>query len=74
MFQLIRRGGNLATVSVCLGVVSGLAITIGPQEVAAQSNLRPTVSVTSPTTGAIYSAGAPIPFSVAASDPDGTIT
>ena len=74
MFQLIRRGGNLATVSVCLGVVSGLAITIGPQEAAAQSNLRPTVSVTSPTNGAIYSAGAPIPFSVAASDPDGTIT
>ncbi len=74
MFQHIRRGGHLATVSVCLAVLLGAAVTMWANEAGAQSNLRPTVSVTSPTNGAIYSAGAPIPFSVTASDPDGTIT
>ena len=74
MFQFVWRGGYLATVSVCLAVLLGVAITMRPQEAAAQSNLRPTVSVTSPSNGAIYPAGAAIPFTVAASDPDGTIT
>jgi len=74
VFQFVWRGGYLATVSVCLAVLLGVAITMRPQEAAAQSNLRPTVSVTSPSNGAIYPAGAAIPFTVAASDPDGTIT
>jgi Big-like domain-containing protein len=37
-------------------------------------NQPPSLSVTSPAIGAIYSVGATIPFSVTASDPDGTIT
>jgi len=37
-------------------------------------NQPPSVSVTSPASGASYPAGAPITFSVAASDPDGTVT
>ena len=70
MFQLARRGGCLAKVFVCLAIFLGVAITMSPQEAAAQGN-RPTVSVTSPADGATYPAGATIPFSATASDRDG---
>ena len=71
MFPLVRRGGSLAKVFVCLAVLFGVAITMRPQEAAAQSNRFPTVSVTSPADGATYPAGATVPFSATASDRDG---
>ena len=72
MLHLIRRGSHLATVSVWFGVLLG--VTMISQEAAAETNVRPTVSITSPANGASYAAGATIPFAATASDSDGTIT
>jgi len=71
VFHLMRRGDCLATVFVCLAIFLGAAITMSPQEAAAQSNRFPTVSVTSPANGATYAVGAAVPFSATASDRDG---
>ena len=69
MSHPISRGDvRLATIIVCLGVY--LVVAIPTRAEAAP----PTVQVTSPANGAVYPAGATIPFSVTASDADGTIT
>jgi hypothetical protein len=67
--QSMPRGGRLATIVVCLGVVFGLAFTTQ-----AEASEPPSVWITSPLTGASYGAGATVTFSAAAYDVDGSIT
>ena len=58
MSQSMPRGGRLATIVVCLGVVFGLAFTTQ-----AEASEPPSVWITSPLTGASYGAGATVTFS-----------
>src|SRR6266850_4974368 len=74
-------GRNVVSLAVRAPVASSLTVDVKSRQANANKpklvfalNAAPTVSLTSPTNGASYPAGAPITLSVTVTDSDGTIT
>jgi hypothetical protein len=53
---------------------AGLQTTSTPVSISVLNNVPPTVNLTSPTAGALFTAPAVVTFAASANDPDGTIT